>query len=64
MQHNNRNEPERGVIIGHLENGDRFIANTADDPAIYKRMMDDCVGATGQVTPGEGGAPNLFVFDN
>jgi len=62
--HNNKNEAIRGVIVGKLESGERFIANTHDDPAAYKRMMQDCVGATGQVTPGEKGQPNRFVFDN
>ena len=48
--------------IIRLESGERFVANTDHDPAVYKRMMEDCVGATGQVTPG-GTGPNRFVFD-
>merc|ERR1719456_1158341 len=63
VHHNNKNEPDRGVIIGRLESGERFVANTDHDPQVYKRMMEEeCVGKTGQVTPG-GRGPNRFVFD-
>lgn len=64
MHHNNKNEPERGVIIGRLESGERFVANTDHDPAVYNRMKEEeCVGKTGQVTPGGPSRPNRFVFD-
>ena len=44
--------------------GERFIANTAEDPAVFQRMMDEeCMGASGVVTPGEGEEPNIFTFD-
>ena len=44
--------------------GERFIANTAEDPAVFQRMMDEeCMGASGTVTAGEGEEPNIFTFD-
>lgn len=62
------NMPTRGVIIGRLESGERFVANTVKDPAVYKRMMEtDVVGAKGTVspgTPGRRGEPNIFTFDD
>lgn len=79
VPHDQSNAPVLGVVVGRLENGERFVANTEHDPAVYKRMMEGCIGATGQVTPGdttkkitltdnigskfEVGQPNRFVFD-
>lgn len=64
VHHNQNNQPTRGVIVGLLDKtGERFLANTDEDPAIFKRMMDDCLGAKGTVTPGGPGKPNRFVFD-
>ena len=34
VHHNRDNMPFRGVIIGRLGNGERFIANVGDDPAV------------------------------
>jgi acetyl-CoA C-acetyltransferase len=46
-----RNGPERALIIGRLENDTRFIANTAEDPAIFNALMqDDVIGRTGYVS--------------
>ncbi|MFK7977989.1 MAG: acetyl-CoA acetyltransferase [Halioglobus sp.] len=50
---------ERALIIGRLEDGKRFIAETPDDEATLARMLsEDMLGATGTVTTGE--EKNLF----
>jgi hypothetical protein len=56
--------PFRGVVVGQLENGERFIANVGEDPAVFRRMMEEEVmGKTGIVTHTGEVEPNLFVFD-
>lgn len=50
---------ERGLVIGRLEDGTRFIAETPDDEATLARMVsEDMLGARGRVTTGE--EKNLF----
>lgn len=51
-----------GIVVGRLEDGTRFLANTPDDNATLNRMMrDEILGRTGVV---EGGEPNnVFYFD-
>ena len=64
-----RSGPERGLIVGRLEDDRRFLALTPDDPALYERMM--CVEAIGQRGRVESGQPhtradapvNTFHFD-
>lgn len=52
---------ERGIIVGRLEDGRRFLAQTPDDPAVFARMMsEECVGATGNVR--FEGTLNVFDF--
>lgn len=65
VHHNQANEPTKGVIIGRLENGERFIANTDTDAATFARMMppNDVLGAKGRVEAGGEGKPNRFVFE-
>ncbi len=56
-----RETAERGIIVGRLEDGKRFVAQTPNDPAVYSRMMsEECVGATGKVR--FDGALNQFDF--
>lgn len=73
VHHNQENRPTRAVIVGRLQgpagagsgSGDRFLANAdVNDPEVVKRMMgeEDCLGAQGEVFPGEVGQPNRFVF--
>jgi acetyl-CoA C-acetyltransferase len=51
-----------GIVVGRLEDGTRFLANTPDDSATLNRMMrEEIFGQTGVVnaTPEN----NLFCFD-
>lgn len=53
--------PARGMVVGRMEDGRRFVANTNDDPAVLQRLVsEDLVGVSGRVhsTP-EG---NRFTF--
>jgi acetyl-CoA C-acetyltransferase len=54
--------PSRGMLIGRMEDGRRFLANTPrGDMAALQTLMDcDPVGMQGQVTPGE--KVNRFEF--
>ncbi len=57
----NREGLERGLVIGRLADGTRFLAETPDDPATLQAMMDqEMLGAAGTVSTVEG--KNLFVF--
>ncbi len=52
--------PERGIVIGRLPNGDRFIANTPPDAHLLDSMTKhEMVGAKGRVTSTD--AHNTFV---
>ena len=54
-------EPERGLVIGRLADGRRFIANTSSDPADLERMVkEDPIGRTGVVSHGKD--TNRFEF--
>lgn len=51
---------ERGLVIGLLDDGTRFIAETPDDAQTLQQMTErDMLGARGIVTSGE--PKNLFV---
>lgn len=50
-----------GIVVGRLENGKRFLANTPDDDATLDWMMqEEMLGRTGTVTTTE--QNNLFRF--
>ena len=50
-----------GIVVGRLENGNRFLAHTPDDDATLDWMMrEEILGKHGTVTPGE--PTNLFRF--
>lgn len=50
-----------GIIVGRLENGARFLANSPDDEATLDMMMrEEILGRKGTVTPGT--PTNLFQF--
>ena len=50
-----------GIVVGRLNDGSRFLANTPDDEATLNMMMtEEILGRAGQVTPGE--PTNLFRF--
>lgn len=55
-----REGAERALVIGLLEDGTRFIAETPDDEQTLQQMMDrEMLGAKGTVIPGT--VKNLFV---
>ncbi|MCB1855412.1 MAG: acetyl-CoA acetyltransferase [Halieaceae bacterium] len=59
---NGHQGPERGIVIGRLADGTRFIAETPDDSATLQAMMArDMLGAAGIASSREG--KNLFVPD-
>ena len=50
-----------GIVVGRLENGNRFLANTPDDEAILDWMMrEEMLGRVGDVGPTT--STNLFRF--
>ena len=50
-----------GIVVGRLENGNRFLANTPDDDAMLDWMMrEDMLGRLGDVGPTT--TTNLFRF--
>ncbi|MCZ6853157.1 MAG: acetyl-CoA acetyltransferase, partial [Gammaproteobacteria bacterium] len=54
-------EAERGLIIGRLDDGGRFIAFTPNDDELLKNLtLDSPIGQRGQVR--SDGATNLFEF--
>lgn len=57
-----REGPMMGIVVGRLENGDRFVAHTPKDLATLQSWMDaDCVGRKGIVTAGD--PTNTFVLE-
>jgi acetyl-CoA C-acetyltransferase len=57
-----RTGPERGLVIGRLPDGTRFMANTPDDPATLHAMVTrDMLGAPGIVSSRDG--MNTFIPD-
>ena len=54
--------PSRGIVLGRMEDGRRFLANTPrDDSAALEALINqDPVGLQGQVTPGD--KVNRFEF--
>jgi acetyl-CoA C-acetyltransferase len=52
-------EPERGIVIGRLEDGRRFVANTPEDRAVLEGLIGrEAVGLRGTVALANG--TNLF----
>ncbi len=52
--HGRDGEPIRGIVIGRLADGRRFLANTPDDRAVLERLTtSEGVGVRGRVTPGD-----------
>jgi acetyl-CoA C-acetyltransferase len=50
-----RQGPERGLVIGRLADGTRFVANTPDDPGTLQSMVStDMLGAAGTVASRDG----------
>ena len=54
--------PTRGIAIGRLEGGDRFIANTAEDRQVLEELLArEAVGREGRVS--QRGERNFFELD-
>jgi hypothetical protein len=52
--------PVQGIVIGRLQDGRRFVANTPDDPALLTAMTDEeFLRREGRVQPR--GRHNLFL---
>ncbi len=59
-----RKGPMFGIVMGRLEDGSRFIANTATDEATLNALQaDDAIGRTGVVAPSGEGLKNTFTFN-
>jgi acetyl-CoA C-acetyltransferase len=55
VMHARDGAPVRGLVIGRLEDGRRFLANTAEDRGVLEALMsDDIVGRRGRVEPIDG----------
>ena len=60
--HDREGEPGKGIVIGRLEDGRRFLANTPADRELLEEMRKrEAVGRSGRVSPAHGG--NRFVPD-
>ncbi|MEQ9463861.1 MAG: acetyl-CoA acetyltransferase [Haliea sp.] len=57
-----REGPGRGIVLGRMGDGSRFVANTprGDAAALERLLADDPVGEQGRVTPGD--RVNSFEF--
>ena len=57
--HDREGQPEKGVVIGRLDDGRRFVANVAGDRSVLESLMSsEGIGRTGRVAS-KGGC-NLF----
>lgn len=53
--------PVRGIVVGRMQDGRRFVANTDPEPAVLERLVsEDLVGVSGRVHSGPEG--NHFTF--
>jgi acetyl-CoA C-acetyltransferase len=60
--HDREGSPIRGIVVGRLPDGARFIANTPNDRALFDALMaEDGVGRAGRVT--NQGDTNTFAPD-
>jgi acetyl-CoA C-acetyltransferase len=58
-----RGEPERGIVVGRLDDSRRFIANTEPDVAVLTAMLtEEAVGRRGRVRHDPERGVNLFQF--
>ena len=59
VMHDRTATPERGIVVGRLDDGRRFVANIFDTAALHALEEREGVGRTGHVRRGEG-VTNLF----
>ena len=53
--HDRDGQPSKGIVIGRLPDGRRFIANTPEDRAIFEALMArEAIGRGGRVSSGNG----------
>jgi acetyl-CoA C-acetyltransferase len=53
--HDRDGAPMRGLVIGRLDDGSRFLADTPDDPAVLQGLVTrEAVGLRGRVTTTDG----------
>ncbi|MGB6837378.1 MAG: acetyl-CoA acetyltransferase [Dehalococcoidia bacterium] len=63
VMYDREGQPERSVVVGRLEDGRRFIANTEADPGILEAMVkEEAVGRRGHVHHDPAQGINLFRF--
>ncbi|MEX0799740.1 MAG: acetyl-CoA acetyltransferase [Dehalococcoidia bacterium] len=65
VQFDREGNPELGIVIGRLGNGEkpgaRFLANIEGDPELLWSMTrEEFIGASGQVTPHDASGRNIF----
>lgn len=59
---NQAGEPERGIVVGRLDSGQRFFANTEPDPSLLKAMCrQEFVGQRGLVRHDAASGRNVFL---
>jgi hypothetical protein len=66
VQFNREGEPEMGIVVGRLGNGEkpgaRFIANTPADAGLMRAMTrEEFVGASGRVSHDPESGRNVFA---
>lgn len=60
VMHDRDDRPVQGIVIGRLQDGRRFVANTPDDPALLAAMAEgEFLHCEGRVQPH--GRSNVFV---
>ena len=52
--HDRAGEPARGLVVGHLANGHRFVAHVIEPEALVELEQYEGVGRNGDVRRGEG----------
>jgi acetyl-CoA C-acetyltransferase len=61
--HGREGNPVRGIIVGRLADGRRFLANTSDEPAVLESLVTrEGIGRTGRVAP-HGDGTNRIDLD-
>jgi acetyl-CoA C-acetyltransferase len=59
VTYNRDNAPSQGIVIGRLENGSRFLANTPQDRTLLENLTThDCIGTAGRIHRQE----NINIF--
>jgi acetyl-CoA C-acetyltransferase len=63
VMHGREGEPEQGIVVGRLSDGQRFIANTEADVSLLKSMTErEMVGQKGRVSHDPATGLNTITF--